>query len=82
MLDSIKDRLKRIIQKKILTSFVGAIASFEKEFPDLIGTEKWNRLRQEIMDLGNRQIRGVNSELDLHEIKFVGYKTKLAIKER
>lgn len=72
-----KDRLKRIIKKKIQTTMIGAISSVESLFGFLWDEgsedaermqELFNTLRSEILDKGNHQIRNVDSEIELYDI--------------
>lgn len=88
--DNTKLRLKRICEKKFRTCFIAALAEFEKVFglelwghglpcqeltPIQIANKiRWEQTRQAILNKGNTQSRAVSSEIDLHEIKFLGYK--------
>lgn len=84
----IHDRLKNIAEKKIKTAFIGALDEFEKEFSYLFDNElndlmklKWEKVRKNILDRGNLQIRGMLAELDLHEIMFVGQRIEFGSKK-
>jgi len=83
-------RLKKIITRKLQTSFIGAISEFELAFGDEWGhglpeeqltdiqkarRDKWEQVRTNILNRGNAQIRALDAELDLHSIQFVGYRT-------
>lgn len=83
-----KDRLLRIIKKKLETTFIGDIAAIEEslgylwgidfEDKDLTENEEklkkiWFDLRNNILDRGNAQIRGIKSELEQYTINFDGY---------
>jgi len=88
-----KKRLKLLSTKKFKTCFIFAIAEFEKVFGlDLWGhglpedqitvlqkanRDRWQQVRTSILNKGNVQARAMESELDLHDIKFVGYKMHL-----
>ena len=87
-----EERLFRIIQKKLQTSFIGAISEFEKKFGKLWGhglglaectenQQKWRKLwdetRNKILNNGNNQIRALESELKLHNICWTGYHMNL-----
>jgi hypothetical protein len=77
------NRLKQNIRKKITTTMVGALDSFEKGFGRLWGHEKegdftqqedrffqiWSEVREEILDRGNAEIGGANQEIDLHNVE-------------
>jgi hypothetical protein len=76
--------LVMVLEKKILTTAVGSLALLEKHFGWLWGDGKpeaeltenelaWReiflRCRDEILDNGNRQIRGMRAEMDLHQVE-------------
>jgi len=82
--------LRHIVKKKFATTFIHALDTFEKSFghhwgfgkpdnqlSDLEKTNKviWDMVRKSILDNGNHQCRALLSELDLHNIDFVGYKS-------
>lgn len=86
-----KTRLKGIALKKFTTCFISAIVKFEETFGDLWGykipddqlTElqkhnkiKWEMTRKAILDIGHKQCRSLQAEIDLHTIDFHGYSTK------
>lgn len=87
--DKSKDRLKMIASTKFRTCFISALSEFEDEFgPEIWGhsrddetlTKKqmdnrirWNSVRKRILDKGNVQLRALNMEMDLHDIRFKGY---------
>jgi len=88
-LEYIKNRLKSIAKKKFTTCFIFAISEFEKVWgqelwghglPDEKLTDvqranrvRWEQVRRDILDKGNNQLRGFESEIDLHNIDFKGY---------
>ena len=83
-----KQRLNKIVETKIRTSFIGALSAFENEFSDFLADpsikERWNRVRNKILDNGNGQIRAVRKELEQYnihwkrnELKFVKDGNKL-----
>ena len=82
-----QDRLEKIVTTKMRTIMIGALAAIEKTFGDLwndgvpVGEfevqchKEWIMLRQIILDLGNKQIRAVQKELQQYDIdwnKYVG----------
>jgi hypothetical protein len=90
MKEKMKDRLIRIIDKKIQTTMIFPIAEFEKEFGFLWGHEKeesslnkeerlfrdkWKKCRNNILNLGNQQRRNSKAELKMHEVKWNRYET-------
>lgn len=85
-------RFKTIVAKKLRTSFIHALAEMEQTFGYIWGhgldeTElnaeqaqarrQWDQMRTRILDCGNLQIRGLQAEVDLHTVKFVGCVTRL-----
>lgn len=68
--------IEYLIRKKIETTMIGALARFEENFGDLWGHNRdnlsqeqlrnqmiWDKVRNEILDHGNNQIRKAISEL-------------------
>lgn len=87
-----KKRLQRILEKKLKTSFIGALSKFEavfgrlwghgKKYTDLSESERrfrslWELARTEVLNNGNNQIRAIQQELDLYTINFDGYQAVL-----
>jgi len=87
-----KNRLRRVMERKLKTSFIGAISKFEnvfgrlwghgKEYGQLTDSERrfralWEQVRTEILNNGNNQIRAVQQELDLYTVFFDGYRVTL-----
>lgn len=92
VMDASKYRLEKIISKKFQTCFIGALSEFESVFGYMWGhglnmdvlseeqirnREKWEIVRHKILNKGNTQLRSVKEEIELHEIKWNGYITKL-----
>jgi len=90
-----RDRLKKIISTKIQTTMIFPLSQFESAFGHLWGhgkddhklTEeekmyrsKWNEVRNNILNNGNQQKRNANTELDMHDIIWQGYKTTFIFK--
>jgi hypothetical protein len=71
------NKLLALIESKIKTTMIGAISDVEKALPEIIGSETFNRIRQEILDRGNDQIRIIKSELANYNIEFLGYTFKV-----
>lgn len=82
-----RDRLGRLLEKRLLTATVGDLARIEAYFGHLWGQDKAHEdrteneqkwlehflsLRDEILDHGNQLIRGTRQELDLYAVEFVG----------
>jgi hypothetical protein len=83
--------LKDFTRKKITTTMIGALDSFEKRFGRLWGQDKneediteqedrfyqiWSEVREEILDRGNAQIGAANKELDMYNIEKQRYQIK------
>ena len=80
--DNARNRLKSSVSRKIQTTRIGSLASIEKFFGHLWGQDKegelteqeevfdelYEKLRCEILDKGNNQIRIINNELDGYEV--------------
>lgn len=91
-LEESRKRLGRILKKKFNTCFIGALDCFEKAFGHLWGhnipefkrseeqlrwTDLWKRVRTDILNNGNNQIRAVESELQLHSTRWEPYQATL-----
>ncbi len=84
-----RERLKGISNKKFRTCFIFAISEFERTFGLLWGhglpEDKldenhrankilWDLVRKRILDKGNTQSRALGMEINLHRVKFEGYR--------
>lgn len=96
-LEDCRRRLDKIISKKIETTFIGAVASFEKYFGFLWGQEKderdltreeiqldklWEQCRNEILNKGNKNLRAAQDEISNHIIEWKKHKLVLPVKEQ
>lgn len=70
------NKITNLIESKIKTTMIGAISDIEKNLPELVGTEAFAIIRQDILDRGNDQIRIIKSELAHYNIEFLGYTFK------
>ena len=91
-----KKRLSIILKKKLETSFIGALAAFEKEFGFLWGFEGdkpltkqqkemgaiWDDVRTQVLNNGNNQLRAIQNELSQYTIKWNRYQMTLLVKEK
>jgi hypothetical protein len=77
-----KERLSKILKKKIETTMIGALSSLEENFKFLWENntaqkqemfEIYQKIRSEILDKGNRQIRNMDSELSQYTITWNRY---------
>tara|TARA_R100000008_G_scaffold41113_2_gene23669 strand:- start:4507 stop:4875 length:369 start_codon:yes stop_codon:yes gene_type:complete len=88
-----KERLSKILKKKVETTMIGAISSIEDHFSFLwladdseMTTEKkfmyetFQKVRSEILDKGNTQARNVDAELNQYEIKWMRYSMDIPVK--
>ena len=78
-LDQSGERLSKIIQSKLRTTFIGDINTFEEEFKHLWADnedmkKRWLSIRKTILDNGNNNIRALMKELRQYEIKWTGEK--------
>lgn len=82
-----KDRLAKIVTKKIQTTMIGAIADIEEYFSYLWNVDNptaedlefktlFDDLRQSILDRGNNQIRNIKVELDQYDIHWNRHQVK------
>jgi len=84
-----KRRLVALIEKKMKTTMIGALSSFEESFgylwginkhhsslseEELILRELWENTRTEILNKGNNQIRATKEELGQHNVVWQPYK--------
>tara|TARA_R110002020_G_scaffold81192_5_gene202002 strand:+ start:305 stop:664 length:360 start_codon:yes stop_codon:yes gene_type:complete len=87
-----RDRLSKIIRKKIETTMIGALSSVEEHFGFLWATddgqlteeqrymkEAYQKIRSEILDKGNTQARNVDAELAQYDIKWLKYTMEIPV---
>jgi hypothetical protein len=89
--------LDKIITTKIRTSFIGALDNFEQRFGFLWGHNKnevdltederemrslWEQTRTTILNLGNVQLRGAQTEIANHVVNWNRYRVDFLVKER
>lgn len=88
-----KDRLSKILRKKVETTMIGAISSIEDHFAFLWTAEDselteekrfmyelFQKVRSEILDKGNSQARNVDAELNQYEVKWLRYSVNIPVK--
>jgi len=88
-----KDRLSKILRKKVETTMIGAISSIEDHFAFLWTVEGsemteekkfmyelFQKVRSEILDKGNTQARNVDAELNQYEVKWLRYSMNIPVK--
>jgi transcription termination factor Rho len=87
-----RDRLAKILKKKVETTMIGALSSIEDHFSflwtagDEISPEQkmmydlFQKVRSEILDKGNTQARNIEAELAQYEVKWLRYQTTIPVK--
>lgn len=85
-----KDRLSKILKKKIQTTMIGALSSIEENLSFLWDSdnpkftkaemkEVYNKIRSEILDKGNNQARNVDAELSQYEVEWLRYSVQIPV---
>ena len=85
-----KDRLSKILKKKIQTTMIGALSSIEENLGFLWEEDNptinkkqlkdiYNKIRSEILDKGNNQARNIDAELSQYEIEWLRYSIKIPV---
>lgn len=89
-------RLESNITKKIKTTMIGSLATFENIFGYLWGIDEdddklttnqnrlrdlWEEARSEILTKGNAQIRAAQEEIDEYNLEWNGYKINFIMKD-
>lgn len=89
-----RDRLSKILKKKVETTMIGALSSIEDHFAFLwtsdgelspeqkIMYDTFQKVRSEILDKGNTQSRNIDSELAQYEIKWLRYQASIPVKTK
>lgn len=87
-----RDRLSKILKKKVETTMIGALSSIEDHFAFLWSTDgdmspeqkimydTFQKVRSEILDKGNTQSRNIDAELAQYEIKWLRYQANIPVK--
>jgi hypothetical protein len=87
-----KDRLSKIIKKKIQTTMIGALSTIEEHLGFLwdvkdgkptkdqqLMKQLYDKIRSEILDRGNAQARNVDAELSQYEVEWLKYSIKIPV---
>lgn len=87
-----RERLSRILKKKIQTTMIGALSSIEENFGFLWNSnsgeltkdqklmkEIYNKIRSEILDKGNNQARNIDAELSQYDIEWLKYSIQIPV---
>jgi len=93
--ESSKKRLLNILKKKFDTTTIGTLAILEENLGELWGhgipyrdlteeeadfREIWNDIRTKILDLGNSNLRGAQSEIAQYTLSWNRYVTNFVIR--
>jgi hypothetical protein len=90
-----KERLSKILKKKVITTMIGSLSTIEKHFgflwdsddPESITPEQkvmydiYQKARQEILDKGNAQAKNIDAEISQYEIKWLRYNVSIPVKK-
>ena len=94
-LEASRKRLASIVEKKIRTSFIGALAAFEEVFGDLWGAgldeseltpdqkrlrDLWEDARTRVLNNGNTQLRAAINEISNHVVSWNRHYLELKVK--
>jgi len=83
-----KDRLSKIMKKKIKTTMIGALSSIEENFGFLwdgdeeqhkLCKEIYDKIRSEILDKGNNQARNIDAELAHYDVEWLKYSITMPV---
>ena len=90
-----KERLSKILKKKVITTMIGSLSSIEKYFgflwegdtENLTPEQKtmyeiYQQTRQEILDKGNSQAKNIDAELSQYDIKWLRYNINIPVKKQ
>ena len=89
-----RDRLSKILKKKIQTTMIGALSSIEEHFgflwdenngnsqeSNLKMKQLYEEVRSEILDKGNNQARNVDSELSQYDVNWLRYNYNIPVRQ-
>lgn len=87
-----KDRLSKILKKKIQTTMIGALSTIEEHFGFLWNNDHgnltpeqlkmkdlYNQVRSEILDRGNNQARNIDAELSQYDVEWLRYSMQIPV---
>lgn len=91
-LDS-KERLSKILKKKIQTTMIGALSTIEENLGFLWNNNSsqeltkeqehmkniYNKIRSEILDKGNNQTRNIDAELSQYDVEWLRYSMTMPV---
>ena len=87
-----KERLSKILKKKVETTMIGALSSIEEHFGFLWSTNDgqltdqqsemydiYQKIRSDILDKGNTQARNIDAELNQYDVNWLRYSMELPV---
>jgi len=89
-----KDRLSKILKKKIQTTMIGALSTIEENLGFLwesddqppeqkqIMKDIYDKVRSQILDKGNHQARNIDAELAQYDVKWLKYQVTMPVKHK
>ena len=86
-----KDRLSKIMKKKIQTTMIGALSSIEEHLGFLwegdseqarLMKDIYGKIRSDILDKGNNQARNIDAELSHYEVEWLKYSIQMPVIKR
>lgn len=88
-----RDRLGKIVKKKVETTMIGALSSIEQHFGFLwqnsggqltkeqqVMFDLYQKVRSEILDKGNTQARNIDAELSQYDVNWLKYNVTIPVK--
>lgn len=90
-----KDRLSKILKKKVETTMIGALSSIENHLGFLWEVERgetptpekklmyeiYQKVREEVLNKGNTQARNIDAELSQYNVTWLRYQNVIPVKE-
>jgi len=89
--NSSKERLKEIASKKVKTTMIGALSAIEKKMGFLWENDSeqavefrqlYESIREEILTIGNNQMRNLSEELNQYTVEWQRYRMNLPVIKR
>tara|TARA_B100001094_G_scaffold326272_1_gene382086 strand:- start:2321 stop:2674 length:354 start_codon:yes stop_codon:yes gene_type:complete len=89
-----KDRLSKILKKKIQTTMIGALSTIEESFGFLwesddqsaeqkqLMKDLYDKVRSQILDKGNHQARNIDAELSQYDVKWLKYQITMPVTQK
>lgn len=87
-----RERLSKILKKKIQTTMIGALSSIEENLGFLWNSESgklsddqkimkdlYQKIRSEILDKGNNQARNIDAELAQYDVEWLKYSIQMPV---